>query len=74
MAGGDVAIEEAYWDLVVTDIRDTLAILRPVYDESDGIDGYVSVEVDPASPATPRHIEASARHLRDTDRRARTSS
>ncbi|HUD17631.1 MAG TPA: transaldolase [Acidimicrobiales bacterium] len=41
-------VEDAYWDLVVDDINGALAILRPVYDSSDGGDGYVSVEVAPA--------------------------
>lgn len=39
---------EAYWELVATDIESAMAILRPVYDASDGVDGYVSVEVAPA--------------------------
>jgi len=41
------SIEEAYWELVVTDIVDALAVLRPVFDASEGGDGFVSVEVDP---------------------------
>ena len=40
--------ESAYWDLVLTDITDALAVLRPVYDGSDGEDGYVSLEVAPS--------------------------
>jgi transaldolase len=59
------SIEDAYWDLVVTDIRDSLAILRPVYDSSDGGDGYVSVEVDPSLARDRLRTEASARHLHD---------
>jgi len=42
------SVEDAYWDLVVDDILGALAILRPVYDASDGGDGFVSVEVAPA--------------------------
>jgi len=53
-AGGSV--EEAYWDLVVTDINDALDVLRPVFDASGGADGFVSVEVAPEladdAPAT----------------------
>ena len=41
-------VEAAYWELVVTDIREALAILRPVHDASDGVDGFVSLEVAPA--------------------------
>jgi transaldolase len=40
-------VRDAYWDLVVDDVRGALAVLRPVYDESGGADGFVSLEVDP---------------------------
>ncbi|MDV2996487.1 MAG: Transaldolase [Chroococcidiopsis sp. SAG 2025] len=36
-----------YESLVFQDIRDACDILRPVYDASDGLDGYVSIEVPP---------------------------
>jgi len=65
VTGDGTSIEDAYWDLVITDIRDALAILRPVYDESDGGDGYVSVEVDPGMARDRLRTEASARHLHD---------
>ncbi len=45
-AGADT--DAAYWKMVTRDIEAALAILRPVYDESDGLDGFVSVEVAPA--------------------------
>src|SRR5204862_7308276 len=38
------SIDEAYWDLVIDDITHALEILRPVHDESDGEDGFVSIE------------------------------
>ena len=41
------SIEDSYWQLVSKDIADALAILRPVYDDSNGVDGFVSIEVDP---------------------------
>mgnify|MGYP006085032837 CR=1 FL=1 len=40
-------IEDSYWALVVSDILNALDVLRPVFDDSSGVDGYVSVEVDP---------------------------
>lgn len=40
-------IETAYWDLVATDIAGALELLRPVHEASDGVDGFVSVEVAP---------------------------
>ncbi|CAM8947703.1 unnamed protein product [Rhodiola kirilowii] len=39
--------EEAYWELVVKDIQDACKLFEPIYDETDGADGYVSVEVAP---------------------------
>jgi transaldolase len=39
------SVEDAYWELVVTDVVDALAVLRPVHDASDGTDGFVSLEV-----------------------------
>ncbi|HLN04874.1 MAG TPA: transaldolase [Acidimicrobiales bacterium] len=40
-------VEEAYWDLVIADVSGALGVLRQVYDESDGGDGFVSIEVSP---------------------------
>ncbi|MFZ0389357.1 MAG: bifunctional transaldolase/phosoglucose isomerase [Calditrichia bacterium] len=40
-------LDEIYEKLVVTDVQEACDILRPVYDQSDGLDGYVSLEVSP---------------------------
>jgi len=45
VAGKDVA--EIYERLVIADIRDACDVLRPVYDASQGVDGFVSLEVSP---------------------------
>ena len=42
-----MSVTDAYWTMVVDDILGALAVLRPVHDESDGIDGFVSVELAP---------------------------
>ena len=53
-------VEDAYWELVITDIRDALAVLRPVYDEERN-DGFVSIEVSPAiANDTDASIKAAA--------------
>jgi transaldolase len=39
--------KEIFWQLAKDDIRDACDILRPVYDEGKGKDGWVSLEVDP---------------------------
>ena len=57
------SVEGAYWDLVVDDIEAALAILRPVYDSSDGGDGYVSVEVAPSLAHDTDGTIAAARSL-----------
>jgi transaldolase len=44
----DHTVESAYWEMAITDINDALAMLRPLYDESDHEDGFVSLEVSPA--------------------------
>ena len=56
------SIEDSYWQLVTKDITDALAIMRPVFDESHGADGFVSVEVDPSlARDTPGTIKAAQR-------------
>ena len=57
------SVLDAYWELVVTDIRNTLAILRPVHDESDGLDGFVSIEVSPLLARDTAGTAQAARHL-----------
>jgi len=63
IAATDASVEDAYWDLVVHDIEEALRILRPVYDSSDGVDGYVSVEVAPSLARDERGTEEAARFL-----------
>ena len=38
---------EIYQEIAIRDIQDGCDILRPVYDDADGADGFVSFEVDP---------------------------
>src|SRR5256886_16465905 len=35
------------WELLVRDVRAAADVLRPVYDRTDGTDGFVSIEVSP---------------------------
>jgi transaldolase len=44
---GSHSLEDVYWELVVTDVQDALEMLRPLYESSDGGDGFVSLEVSP---------------------------
>ena len=63
LVGGGASVEDSYWALVTADIEDALRILRPVHDESGGIDGRVSVEVAPGLARDTAGTEAAARHL-----------
>ncbi len=56
-------VEEAYWDLVIDDVEGALGVLRGVYDESDGGDGFVSIEVSPRLAHDTDGTIASARDL-----------
>lgn len=57
------SVDAAYWDLVVDDVANACAVLREVYDQSGGGDGYVSLEVAPSlAHDTTATIEA-ARNL-----------
>ncbi len=60
---GGLDVEASYWELVTSDIRAALGILRPVYDASDGLDGFVSVEVDPGLARDQEGTELAAREL-----------
>jgi transaldolase len=47
LVAGGASVEDSYWEMVKADIEDALRILRPVHDDSDGVDGFVSVELAP---------------------------
>jgi transaldolase len=40
-------VTEAYWELVVDDVVAACSVLRPTFDASHGVDGFVSIEVAP---------------------------
>lgn len=41
------SVQEIYESLIFEDIRNACDILKPIYDQTDGLDGYVSIEVPP---------------------------
>jgi transaldolase len=65
LIGRGTSVDDAYWDMVVDDIRAALAVLRPVHDESGGVDGFVSLEVAPDLARDRDGTIASARDLHD---------
>ncbi|GJE28922.1 bifunctional transaldolase/phosoglucose isomerase [Methylobacterium organophilum] len=44
---GDARVVDLYEGLAIEDIQNAADVLRPVYEASDGADGYVSLEVSP---------------------------
>src|ERR1700691_2900417 len=62
----DHTVDSAYWEMAVTDINNALDLLRPLYDESDREDGFVSLEV---SPALAHDTDKTLKAARDLHQR-----
>ncbi len=60
------SVEEIYEDLVFTDIRNACDIFLPVYEKTNGLDGYVSIEVPPTIAKDTATTIAEARRYYDT--------
>jgi transaldolase len=58
-----VGLEEAARSITTYDIRWACDVLRPVYDRTDGVDGRVSIEVDPRIARDTAKTIAEARAL-----------
>ena len=58
-----VALEEAVRSITTADVRSACDVLRPAYDRSDGVDGRVSIEVDPRIAHDTARTVAEARAL-----------
>ncbi|KAF3889292.1 MULTISPECIES: transaldolase [Nostocales] len=62
-------IDKIYESLIFDDIRNACDIFKPVYEESNGLDGYVSIEVPPViAHDTERTIEEARRYYQDIGR------
>jgi transaldolase len=61
-----VSVNDAYWELVVDDVRDALGVLRPIHDASGSTDGFVSIEV---APELARDTDGTIAAARDLHRR-----
>lgn len=63
------SVQGIYEDLIFTDIRNACDILMPVYQQTDGLDGYVSIEVPPAiANDTEQTIQEAKRYYAQIDR------
>src|ERR1700721_4165982 len=63
LAARKVSVEEASRMITTYDIRWAADVLRPVYDSSNGVDGRVSLEVDPLLARKTPPTTAGAKHL-----------
>jgi len=68
LAARSATVEEAVFDITTDDVRAGAQVLRPVYDATDGVDGRVSIEVDPRlAHDTERTVEAARLLWRTVD-------
>ncbi|MBW4628006.1 MAG: transaldolase [Brasilonema octagenarum HA4186-MV1] len=62
-------VEKIYESLIFEDIRNACDIFRPIYEESGGLDGYVSIEVPPTiAHDTKATIDEAQRYYREIGR------
>lgn len=61
--GSESAVVDQYWTMVLQDIVEACEVFAPLYESSGGVDGYVSVEVDPALATDAVGTAAAAREL-----------
>lgn len=60
---------QIYESLIFDDIRHACDIFRPIYDESGGLDGYISIEVPPnIARDTEKTIQEARRYYREIGR------
>jgi transaldolase/glucose-6-phosphate isomerase len=63
MAGEGKSSTDIYLDIAVRDVQGACDVLRPVWDEAGGADGFVSLEVEPSLAHDTDATLASAREL-----------
>ncbi|WP_084104109.1 transaldolase [Demequina sp. NBRC 110056] len=63
LAARGVEVDEAVRMITTADVREACDVLRPVYDATDGVDGRVSIEVDPRFARDTEATIAEARQL-----------
>ena len=59
------SIDDVYWAMVIRDIHSACDVFSKVYDHSNGVDGYVSVEVAPGLAHDGSGTETAARDLHE---------
>ena len=61
--GGDKPVEALFFDLALDDITRAAKLFRPVNDRTDGVDGWVSLEVSPLLAYDTAKTQAAAKDL-----------
>lgn len=61
LAGSDT--ESIFFQLAIEDIRDAADLFRPIYDQTNGADGYVSLEVSPKLARSTKKTVEQAKWL-----------
>ena len=70
LMAADVAPVDAYWHMVIDDIQVACDAFAPLYESSDAVDGYVSVEVAPELSRNTAGTLSAARELHERVDRA----
>jgi transaldolase len=65
LRGAGATTNDSYWAMVGGDIHSACDVFSKVYDQSGGVDGYVSVEVDPGLAHDGPGTESAARRLHE---------
>lgn len=65
LAADGSSLDDAVTAMTTQDVRDACDVLLPVFEATDGLDGRVSIEVDPRLAADTAATVEQAKHLRD---------
>ncbi len=57
--------ETLFFELAIEDLREAALLFRPVHAQTDGVDGWVSLEVSPLLAHDTAHTLAAAKALHD---------
>ncbi|MGB3763374.1 MAG: transaldolase, partial [Ornithinimicrobium sp.] len=65
LAAEDADVEKTVFTITTDDVRDACDILHPIFERTDGVDGRVSIEVDPRMAADTEATVEMAQRLYD---------
>lgn len=62
-SGSDTDVEDVFFELAIADLRRAAELFAPIHQRSDGVDGWVSLEVSPLLADNAERTIAQARSL-----------